>query len=103
MLPEAIHIPDSTALTVARAFVIGRISHFGVLSTVTTDCECCFESTLWKELMELLGTTPLKTTAYHSIANGIVERFHCQLKAALKAQPNSTQWVDLLPMVLLRI
>ena len=44
--------------------------------------------------MELLGTVRLRTTAYHSIANGIVERFHRQLKAALKAYPNSTHgWI----------
>ena len=53
--------------------------------------------------MELLGTMCLRTTAYHPIVNGIVERFHHQLKAALKAYPNSTHWVDSLPMVLLGI
>ena len=64
---------------------------------------CQFQSTLWKELMELLGTTWLRTTAYHPIANGIIERFHRQLKVALKAYPNPTHWVDSLPMVLLCI
>ena len=51
--PEAIPIPDITAPKVARAFVSGWISRFGVLSTVTMDCGCQFESTLWKELVEL--------------------------------------------------
>ena len=55
------------------------------------------EATHW-----ILGTMHLRTTAYHPIAKGIVERFHRQLKAALKAYPNSTYCVDLLPMVLLR-
>ena len=53
--------------------------------------------------MELLGTTRLRTTAYHPFANGIIERFHRQLKAALKGYPNPTHWVDSLPMVLLGI
>ena len=101
--PEAFPIPDGTAPTVARAIVSGWISCFGVPSTVTTDCGCQFESTSWKELMELLGTRRLRTTAYHPIANGIVEQFHHQLKAVLKAYPQPTHLVDLLHKVLLGI
>ena len=44
----------------------------------------------------------IRTTAY-PIANGLVERFHRQLKAALKSQPNHTHWSDSIPMVLLGI
>ena len=33
----------------------------------------------------------------------MVERFHHQLKAALKAQPNPSSWTDALPIVLLGI
>ena len=53
--------------------------------------------------MQLLGTKRIRTTAYHPIANGLVERFHRQLKAALKSQPNPTHWSDSIPMVLLGI
>ena len=42
-------------------------------------------------------------TAYHPIANGMIERFHRQLKAALKAHPQPEHWVTSLPMVLLGI
>lgn len=93
--------PNSTAPTFPRAFVSRWILRFEVLSTVTTDRGCQFESTLWKELMELLGSVLLRTTAYNPIANGIVERFHRQLKAGI--HPNSTHCVDLLPIVLLDI
>eukprot|EP00795_Rhopilema_esculentum_P009643 gene9643-biopygen11047 len=31
----------------------------------------------------------------------MVERFHRQLKASIKAQPDSTRWIDLLPLILL--
>ncbi|XP_064475553.1 uncharacterized protein LOC135389435 [Ornithodoros turicata] len=41
------------------------------------------------------------TTAYHPAANGMVERLHRQLKAALCSQPEPTNWVDHLPWVLL--
>ena len=43
------------------------------------------------------------TTSYHPIANGLVERFHRQLKAALKASPHPDRWTDMLPLVLLGI
>ena len=44
-----------------------------------------------------------RTTAYHPAANGMVERFHRQLKAALKCHPQPTHWMDTLPMVLLGV
>ena len=52
--PEALPIQDSTADTVAQAFVSGWISRFGVPSTITTDRGQQFESSLWKYLMRLL-------------------------------------------------
>jgi hypothetical protein len=44
--------------------------------------------------MHLLGSSRLRTPAYHPVANGLVERFHRQLKAA---------WAESLPLVLLGI
>ena len=101
--PEAIPISAITADTVAKAFVSGWISRFGVPSTVTTDRGRQFESALWRELMQLLGSKRCRTTAYHPSANGLVERFHRQLKASLKAQPDPTKWTEVLPLVLLGI
>ena len=101
--PEAIPIPDRTASTVARAFVQTWISRFGVPSTVTCDRGRQFESHLWKALTQLLGTKHTRTTAYHPMANGMVERFHRQLKSALKASPHPEQWTDMLHMALLGI
>ena len=53
--------------------------------------------------MNLLGTKRSRTTAYHPQANGMVERFHRQLKAALKAQDNPNAWMETLPLILLGI
>ena len=101
--PEAIPLSSITAEAVAHAFLHGWISHFGVPSTIVSDRGRQFESKLWKNLMALLGSRKARTTAYHPQTNGMVERFHRQLKAALKAQPNPASWVDALPLVLLGI
>ena len=101
--PEAIPIPDCTASTVAQAFVDGWISRFGTPSSITTDRGAQFESSLWRELTQLLGSKKIRTTAYHPSSNGLVERFHRQLKAGLKSSLDPTHWTEALPMVLLGI
>ena len=40
------------------------------------------------------------TTSYHPI---VVERFHCQLKGAFKANQHPKHWTEILPLVLLGI
>ncbi|XP_064483030.1 uncharacterized protein LOC135395872 [Ornithodoros turicata] len=52
-------------------------------------------------MCNLLGTRHIRTTAYHTAANGIVERLNRQLKVALRATDNSTSWIERLPLVLL--
>ena len=101
--PEAIPLTSITAEAVARAFISGWISRFGVPSSIVTDRGRQFESQLWSNLMALLGITRSRTTSYHPQSNGMVERFHRQLKAALKAQPNPDDWMTSLPLVLLGI
>ena len=96
-------VADITVETAARTFVMVG-SHVLVSHPLcSTDHGQQFESTLWRQFMELLGTKQIRTTSYHPIANGLVERFHRQLKAALKSHPNPTNWVDSLPVVLLGI
>ena len=101
--PEAIPLPDISAETVARAFVTRWVAAFGVPSIITTDRGAQFESALFRALTNLLGTQRIRTTAYHPIANGLVERFHRQLKASLRAQVDTTNWTETLPLVLLGI
>ena len=101
--PEAIPIADGSADTVARALIQTWVSRFGVPSTITTDRGGQFESHLWKAFTELLGTKHTRTTAYHPIANGMVERFHRQLKSSLKASPHPERWTDMLHLALLGI
>lgn len=101
--PEEVPITNILAEKVAQAFVSTWISRFGVQSTITIDRGRQFESHLWQQLMHLLGSKRIRSTSYHPIANGLVERFHRQLKGALKASPNPTNLIDMLPMILLGI
>ena len=100
--PEAIPLTNITTEAVAQAFLSGWISRFGVPTTLTSDRDSQFESGLWSQLMALLGIHRTRTTSYHPCANGLVVRFHRQLKAALMARSNNTWLLDL-PLVLLGI
>ena len=100
--PEAIPIEDQEAATVARAFYAHWIARFGTPLRITTDQGRQFESHLFRELNQLAGTTHFRTTAYHPAANGMVERFHRQFKAAIKCHRHA-RWTETLPTVLLGI
>ena len=100
---EALPLPNITADTVAHTFLLGWVARFGVPSTITTDRGSQFESDLFRQLTRWLGSHRIRTTAYHPSANGLVERFHRQLKAALMAHSPTFNWLDALPVVLLGI
>ena len=100
--PEAIPLRDVSAASCTRVFVRSWVSRHGVPDEVITDRGAQFTGALWRELMSSLGIKASTTTAYHPQANGLVERMHRQLKAALKANLEGTDnWMDVLPLVLL--
>ena len=101
--PEAISITDIMAETVARAFVSSWIGRFGIPSTISTDRGRQFDSCLWNELMQLLSSKYICTMTYHPSSNSLVEWFHQQLKASLKAHTDPSHWSERLPLVLLGI
>ena len=59
---------------------------------MTSDRGTQFISDLWRAMSNLLGTELHPTTAYHPQANGMVERMHRTLKAALKAWLIGPNW-----------
>lgn len=100
--PEAIPLKDITAVTCAAALVSGWIARFGCPERITTDRGAQFESHLFRAITSIIGAHHFRTTAFHPISNGIVERLHRQLKAAIMCH-DSTQWTEVLPLVLLGI
>ena len=101
--PEAIPLPDCSAETVAFHFISRWIANFGTPSSITTDRGRQFESVLFQSLCRLLGSHRIHTTAYHPQSNGLVERFHRTLKAALKTSSDPANWYHRLPLILLGI
>ena len=98
--PEAVPLKDMEALTVCRAFVDHWISRFGALEILSTDQGSPFESQLFKALLQLVGCQRSGTTAYHPASNGMIERWHRSLKAALMCH-TGTDWSLSLSTVLL--
>lgn len=99
--PEAVPMSDATAASCATALLSGWISRFGIPDHITSDRGTSFTSQLWTSLGELLGTSIHHTTAYNPEANGMVERFHRTLKAALMSRCTNSAWFSRLPWVLL--
>ena len=92
---------EASTSTCAEALLSNWVSRFGVPDDITTDRGSTFISELWAALANLMGTKLHNTTAYNSEANGIVERAHRTLKAALMARCTNEHWKAQFPWVLL--
>ena len=97
---EAIPLTDTTAEIVLRDLLLNLVAKYGEFKTVTTDCGVQFESSLCKSTMQFLGCERQRTTTYNQASNNVVDRFHLQLKASLRARNGNANWFDLLPFVL---
>lgn len=100
---EAISLTDQTADSVAKALIATWFARFGIPTKITTDQGRQFESELFRSLGRYLGFRSSTTTAYHPQANGLIERQHRTIKAALRCHllQRPTVWVEALPLVLL--
>ena len=101
--PEAVPLSSTTAPDLARAFIAVWVSRYGTPADLSSDCGPQFTSELWAAVAENLGVKLHHTTAYHPQANGLVERFHRSMKAALRGRLRLTDgnWLDKLPWVML--
>jgi hypothetical protein len=94
-------LKDISTSSCLLAFTAGWISRFGVPDDITSDRGTQFTAGVWTDFCKRLGIKHHLTTAYHPQANGLVERFHRQLKEALRARAAGDKWMDSLPWVLL--
>nr|XP_037270637.1 uncharacterized protein LOC119162285 [Rhipicephalus microplus] len=98
--PEVWPLERITAEDVASAFFSSWVSHFGTPRRVPTDQGRQFESQLFRLFGLSTGFERSRTTSYHPCANGMIEQFHRQFKAAIMCHPHST-WLEALPAVAL--
>ena len=70
----AIPLPDTTAVTVAEAFVSHWISYFGVSFELHTDKASYFQGKVFTEVCNILGLDKTRTTSFRPMSDGFVER-----------------------------
>ncbi len=98
---EAVPLKSMAAEDCVDVLISAWVARFGVPTIITADQGRQFTSALWAGLTKLLGIKHVQTTAYHPQSNGMVERTHGQLKAALRARLAGSRWPEHLPWVLL--
>ena len=59
-----------------KYFFENFIIHYGFRAHIHSDQGRNFESSLIKELCSLAGTQKSRTTSYHPLGNGMIERFN---------------------------
>jgi hypothetical protein len=101
--PEAIALKDQKAITVAEALIVQVFSRFGLPYEIHSDQGRNCESTIFKEVMNILGIRKTRTTPLHPQSNGLVERLNRKLLQYLSKFLNKNQrdWDKWVPMFLL--
>ena len=98
---EVAVLSSISAEEVARALITSWFVRYGLPRQLVSDRGSNFMSSLFNKLCLLLGVSHTPTTAYHPSCNGVIERFHRRLKAALRAHLAGPNWPDILPWVCL--
>ena len=82
---EALPLPEATAAYTCRAFIEGRVCHWGLPSKMTLDFGTTFTSRLWKDIQAQLNTIVSYRPIYSPASLGSLERQHANIKNGLRA------------------
>ena len=94
---QAVPLQAISAEECSLAFAQSWVSLFGSPFYIYCDRGAQFTSTLWRKLSLVFGAKLHHNTAYHSQAQGLIERVNRALKPALKCADAPTDWYDNLP------
>ena len=67
------------------------LAHTGIPKELLSDQGTVFMGKVMKETCRLLNINKLQTTPYHPQSNGILERWHMDLKGMLRKQENQQE------------
>lgn len=98
---EAYALPDQTASTVANVMVYQFFARLGLPLELHSDQGRNFESQLFKEMCLLLDINKTRTSGYHPISNGFIERYNYTLVNLISAYVDDDQheWDMHLPLL----
>ncbi|CAM1295897.1 Uncharacterised protein r2_g521 [Pycnogonum litorale] len=99
--PEAIPLKSIETVDVAEA-LLDIFSRVGIPHEIVSDRGSQFVSDMMKEFMRLLSLKHIKTTPYHAMANGLVEKWNGTLKCMLKRMSceRPKDWDRYIPVLL---
>ena len=86
------------AQTVAETFVHEFVSRFGVPQELHTDQLTLFQSRVMNEICKILGIHKTRTTSFHPMSDGLVERT-LESMLSLYVKTNQIDWDKFVPLV----
>lgn len=97
-MAHAFPCPDQSAKQVARQLWDRYFCVYGFPERIHSDQGANFESQLIRELLLIAGVKKSRTTAYHPMGNGAVERFNRTLGSMIRALPprSKQKWPQML-------
>ncbi|XP_072042736.1 uncharacterized protein [Amphiura filiformis] len=100
---EAYAIPNQEAITVARVVVEEFVCRFGVPRQLHSDQGRNFQSAVFREMCRLLDCDQTRTTPFHPISDGMIERFNQTVEAMLSkfVAVNQKDWDLHLPFLMM--
>ena len=89
--PNAVPLSNISAEGCVDTFIRHWVTLFGIPDHLFTDRSTQFYSSLWFNMWNYLGALQHYATAYHSQAQGQIERLYRTLKNSLRCQDNANE------------